>query len=155
MAELAVHSVFRGYRIEGVAGRGGMGVVYRARDLALDRIVALKVIAPSPVEDEAARQRFLRESRLAAAIEHPHVLPIYAAGEHDGVAYLVMRFVSGDDLRTIVRARGPLSPARAARTVDRVAGALDAIHRGGLVHRDVKPANILFADTGHVYLSDF
>jgi hypothetical protein len=155
MAELAVHSVFRGYRIEAVAGRGGMGVVYRARDLALDRIVALKMIAPWLVEDEGARRRFLRESRLAAAIEHPHVLPIYAAGEHDGVAYLVMRFVSGEDLRTIVRASGPLDPVRAARTVARVAGALDAIHRAGLVHRDVKPANILFADSGHVYLSDF
>jgi len=132
-----------------------MGVVYRARDLALDRVVALKVIAPWLVAEESARRRFVRESRLAAAIEHPHVLPIYSAGERDGVAYIVMRFVSGADLRTLVRERGPLSPSRAARVAANVGGALDAAHRAGLVHRDVKPANILFADGGHVYLSDF
>ena len=155
MAELAEHSTFEGYQIEGIAGRGGMGVVYRARDLALDRVVALKVMATWLAEDDRARRRFLRESRMAAAIEHPHVLPIYAAGEHEGVAYLVMRFVSGTDLRTAVRSSGPLPPARAARIVAQVAGALDAAHRAGLVHRDVKPANILFSDAGHVYLSDF
>src|SRR6478609_4861880 len=103
-----------GYQIESVVGRGGMGVVYRARELDLDRVVALKVIAPELLEAPAIRARFLREARAAASIEHPNVIPVYAAGERDGVAYLVMRFVEGDDLRTLVRRRGALSPGRAA-----------------------------------------
>jgi serine/threonine protein kinase len=155
MGDMPPGSVFAGHKIEAVAGRGGMGVVYRARQLSLDRVVALKVIAPTLIADEAIRRRFLRESRVAASIDHPHVIPIYDAGEEDGVQYLAMRYVSGDDGRTLVRREGPLSPARAAAIVSQVAGALDAAHAAGLVHRDVKPANVLLAADEHAYLSDF
>ena len=144
-----------GYQIESVVGRGGMGVVYRARELDLDRVVALKVIAPELLEAPAIRARFLREARAAASIEHPNVIPVHAAGERDGVAYLVMRFVEGDDLRTLVRRDGPPSPGRAAEVVGDIGEALDAIHRAGLVHRDVKPANVLVDRRGHVYVTDF
>ena len=155
MSELAPGVVVAGMRIESVAGRGGMGVVYRAVDLALGRPVALKVLAPGLLEDSSARERFLRESRAVAAIDHPNVVPIYSAGEHDGTVYLAMRFVGGDDLRDRVACDGPLSPRAAARVVAQVAAALDAAHAAGLVHRDVKPANILLADGDHVYLGDF
>src|SRR5262249_9788105 len=141
--------------IESLVGRGGMGVVYKARQPDLDRTVALKLIAPEALEDAAARERFVTEARHAAAIEHPNVLPIYAAGEADGVAYFVMRFVEGDDLRAGVRRDGALGPVPAAEIADSVAAALDAIHSAGLVHLDVKPANILLAAGDHVYLTDF
>src|SRR3954449_3454441 len=136
MALLAPGAVVAGYRIESVIGRGGMGVVYRAVELDLDRVVALKVIAPELLEDPDIRARFLREARTAASIEHPNVIPVHAAGQRDGLAYLVMRFVDGYDLRTLVRRDGPSTPADAAAVVTRVAEALDAIHRGGYVHRD-------------------
>src|SRR4051794_28666070 len=155
MGPLAPGAVVAGYRIESVVGRGGMGVVYRAVELGLDRVVALKVIAPELLEEPAVRERFLREARTAASIEHPNVIPVYAAGEREGIAYLVMRFVDGDDLRTLVRRDGPLAPPPAAAVIRRVAEALDAIHRAGYVHRDVKPANVLVDQDGHVYLSDF
>jgi len=155
MGDMPPGSVFAGHRIEAVAGRGGMGVVYRARQLSLDRIVALKVIAPALMADEAIRRRFLRESHVAASIDHPHVLPIYYAGEESGVAYIAMRHVAGDDLRTLVRRAGPLEPARAARIAEQVAAALDAAHASGLVHRDVKPANVLLGQGEHAYLTDF
>ena len=155
MGDMPPGSVFAGHRIEAVAGRGGMGVVYRARQLSLDRIVALKVIAPALMADEAIRRRFLRESRVAASIDHPHVLPIYYAGEEAGVAYIAMRHVAGDDLRTLVRRTGPLEPARAVRVAEQVAAALDAAHASGLVHRDVKPANVLLGQGEHAYLTDF
>jgi hypothetical protein len=155
VSELRAGAVFAGHRIEAVVGRGGMGVVYRATQLDLDRTVALKVVAPDLLEDESARRRFLQESRLAASIEHPHVIPIYYAGEEDGLPYLVMRFVEGDDGRGVVRRHGALVPERAARVVAQVAGALDAAHAAGLVHRDVKPANVLLAAGDHAYLSDF
>ena len=132
-----------------------MGVVYRARQLDLDRDVAIKVITPELVDDERTRARFLSEARAAAAVEHPNVLPVYGAGVADGQAYLVMRYVHGDDLRTLVRREGPLSPERAAAIAVALGDALDAIHRAGYVHRDVKPANVLLDETGHVYLSDF
>jgi DNA-binding beta-propeller fold protein YncE len=146
---------FAGYRVEAVAGRGGMGVVYRATQLGLDRPVALKVIASGLLGDPRVRERFLRESRAAAAIEHPNVIPIHAYGEHDGQAYIAMRFVDGDDLRERVAAEGPLAPPQAAAIVARVGAALDAAHDAGLVHRDVKPANILLGVHDQVYLSDF
>jgi predicted Ser/Thr protein kinase len=155
MGELAPGTVFAGHRIEALAGHGGMGVVYRATHLALDRTVALKVIAPELVEDASTRQRFLRESKLAASIDHPNVIPVYYTGEEDGVAYIAMRYVPGQDLRSLVREEGGLEPARAARIVAQVAAALDAAHAAGLVHRDVKPANALLARGEHVYLSDF
>jgi hypothetical protein len=147
-----------GFVIESVAGRGGMGVVYRARQQRPDRIVALKVIAPDLAHDGAFRARFERESSIAAQIEHPNVIPVYAIGEADGVLYIAMRFVEGTDLRSLLDADGPVEPSRAATIVDRVGRALDAAHAQGLVHRDVKPANILLADAAgrdHVYLTDF
>ena len=144
-----------GYRIEAFVGRGGMGLVYRAVEIALDRVVALKVIAPELVEDDGVRARFLREARAAAAIEHPHVIPIHAAGERGGIAYLAMRFIDGDDLRAKVRRGGPLSVERALEVVEQAASGLDAIHHAGFVHRDIKPANLLVDPSGHVYVTDF
>jgi DNA-binding beta-propeller fold protein YncE/predicted Ser/Thr protein kinase len=155
MADMAPGSVFAGHRIESVAGRGGMGVVYSATQLALDRRVALKVIAPGLIEDDAMRRRFVRESKVAASIDHPNVIPIYYAGEDAGVAYIAMRYVAGDDLRSLVRGERQLDPRRAARIVSQVAAALDVAHAAGLVHRDVKPANVLLGPEDHVYLTDF
>jgi DNA-binding beta-propeller fold protein YncE len=132
-----------------------MGVVYRAAQLALDRTVALKVIAPGLLEDETMRARFVRESKVAASIDHPNVIPIYYAGEEDGVAYIAMRYVPGDDIRSLVRREGKLVPERAARLTAQVGAALDAAHRAGLVHRDIKPANVLLGPEDHVYLTDF
>jgi hypothetical protein len=147
--------VFAGHRIEGVAGRGGMGVVYRAIQIDLDRPVALKVIAPHLAQDEAFRKRFVAESRVAAAIDHPHVLPIYYAGESDGTLFIAMRFVDGSDLRHVIRAEGAVEPGRAARIVDQVGDALDAAHARELIHRDIKPANVLLGAGDHAYLTDF
>src|SRR5687767_6287073 len=155
MGDMPPGGVFAGHRIEAVAGRGGMGVVYRARQLSLDRVVALKVIAPALMADETIRRRFLRESRVAASIDHPNVIPIYYTGEEAGVAYIAMRHVAGDDLRTLVRRTGPLEHGRAARIAQQVAAALDAAHATGLVHRDVKPANVLLGQGDHAYLTDF
>ena len=148
-------SSFAGYQIESVVGRGGMGVVYRATDLSLARPVALKLVAPELAEDDLFRRRFLREPRLAASLDHPNVVPIYEAGEHDGQLYLAMRFVDGSDMRTLLRREGGLPAERALDILAQVAGALDAAHRRGLVHRDVKPANVLVDEDGHAYLTDF
>lgn len=152
--ELQPGDEFAGYRVTGVAGRGGMGVVYRAEQLDLQRPVALKLIATPLARDEAFRERFVRESRAAAAIDHPNVIPVYSAGEDDGRLYLAMRFVDGEDLRTLVQREGPLEPTRAASVIAQVANALDAAHARGLVHRDIKPANVLL-DRDHAYLTDF
>jgi hypothetical protein len=154
MADLETGSEFAGCRIEGVLGRGGMGVIYRATELSLGRPVALKLIATEQASDPDVRERFEREARMTASIEHPNVVPVYAAGEEDGHLYLVMRYVPGTDLHHLLRAEGALEPARAASIVMQVAGALDAAHAAGLVHRDVKPANVLLAGS-HAYLSDF
>ena len=132
-----------------------MGVVYRAVQTGLERVVALKVIAPELLDDEDVRRRFLAEARAAASVDHPHVIPVYDAGEHDGVAYIAMRYVDGDDLRTLVRHGGALDPAEAAELIGQAGAALDAIHRAGYVHRDVKPANLLVDPERHVYLTDF
>ncbi|HEV2812658.1 MAG TPA: protein kinase, partial [Solirubrobacteraceae bacterium] len=134
---------------------GGMGVVYRATELALDRVVALKTISPALASDPSFRERFVRESKAAAGIDHPNVLPIFSAGEEGEVPYIAMRFVDGEDLRSLLRAGGPLPPERAASIVAQVAGALDAAHARGLVHRDVKPANVLLDRGDHAYLTDF
>ena len=145
-----------GYRIDGVVGRGGMGVVYRATELALDRPVALKLIAPELADDRSFRERFLRESRLAASLDHPGILPVYAAGEAGGgELYLATRYVDGSDLRAVLQEEGTLPPGRALALVGQVAEALDAAHRRGLVHRDVKPGNILVDASDHCYLCDF
>ena len=155
MSLLEPGSVFEGYRVEEPVGRGGMGVVYRARQVDLDRVVALKVIRPELLDDPLIRERFLREARTAAAIEHPNVIPLHAAGVHDDIAYIVMRYVVGDDLHHHVRRHGPLAAHRAARVAAQLGEALDAIHIAGFVHRDVKPANIMLAPADHVYLTDF
>ena len=143
-----------GCRIDAVAGRGGMGIVYRATQLSLGRPVALKLIAPEHAADASFRERFQRESRMAAAIDHPNVIPVYEAGEEDGRLYLVMRWVAGTDLHKLLRAEGRLDPLRASLIVNQVAGALDAAHAAGLIHRDVKPANVLLSGE-HAYLADF
>src|SRR5919198_381167 len=155
MTGLAPGTEFAGHRIDAVAGRGGMGVVYRATQKALDRVVALKLIVPELADDPGLRDRFERESRIAASIDHPNVLPLYYAGEQDGVLYQAMRYVDGTDLRTLVRAHGALPADRAVAIVAQVAAALDAAHARGLVHRDVKPANVLLTEGDHAYLGDF
>jgi len=142
-------------RIEAVVGRGGMGVVYRARQLDLDRDVAVKVIAPPFTDDPESRKRFLTEARAAAAVEHPNVVPVHHVGVADGQAYLVMRYVPGDNLHTVVRRAEALSPSDAAGIAAQLGQALDAIHRAGYVHRDVKPQNVLLDEDEHAYLSDF
>jgi ABC-type branched-subunit amino acid transport system substrate-binding protein/DNA-binding beta-propeller fold protein YncE len=148
-------TTFAGYRIEALVGRGGMGVVYRATDLSLERPVAVKLIAPELAQDEQFRTRFLREPRLAASLDHPNVIPIYEAGEHDGQLYLAMRYVEGTDMKSTLERDGKLTPARAIELLAQVASALDAAHERGLVHRDVKPGNVLIDRSGHVYLTDF
>jgi len=150
-----VGSEFLGYRIERLVGRGGMGVVYRAYDLRLKRNVALKLVAPEYAGDARFRERFLAETELAASLEHPAVVPIYDAGEVDGQLYLAMRFVEGTDLKRVVTEEAPLEPARALTIVSHVAEALDAAHERGLVHRDVKPSNVLLDEREHPYLADF
>jgi hypothetical protein len=152
--ELEPGDEFAGCRIEAIAGRGGMGVVYRATELSLGRPVALKLLAPDRAGDREFRERFQREWRMAASIDHPNVIPVYAAGEQDGSLYLVMRYVGGTDLHALLREQGRLDPERAAELVAQLASALDAAHAAGLVHRDVKPANVLLAGD-HAYLSDF
>jgi serine/threonine protein kinase len=132
-----------------------MGVVYRATDLSLDRPVALKVLTEELANDPEFRRRFVSESKLAASLDHPNVIPIHAAGEHDGILYIAMRLVPGDDLRTTLRVHGRLEPERAIPLIAQVASALDAAHAHGLVHRDVKPANVLVTPEDHVYLTDF
>jgi len=149
-----VGTQFAGYRIDGVLGRGGMGVVYLANELALDRPVALKLIAPELADDSLFRERFLRESRLAASIDHPGILPVYAAGDAGGELFLAMRFVDGTDLGVILE-NGPMQPEHALALLGQVADALDAAHSRGLVHRDVKPGNVLVDGADHCYLSDF
>lgn len=152
---------FAGYRIERTLGRGGMSVVYLAEHEWLQRKVALKVLAPQLAEDERFRERFVRESRLAASLDHPNVIPIYEAGASGGDLFIAMRYVEGTDLRTLLREEGTLDPTRTIAIVRRIAAALDAAHEQGLVHRDVKPANVMLARPRgadaeeHVYLSDF
>ncbi|HSZ43257.1 MAG TPA: serine/threonine-protein kinase [Trebonia sp.] len=148
-----------GYRIEAPIGEGGMAVVFRARDESLGRAVALKLLTPEAATDPEFRERFARESRAASGVDHPNIIPVYGAGEDSGVLYLAMRYVPGGDLHSVVEREGPLAPRRAASLLSPVASALDAAHRAGIVHRDVKPANILI-DTSpgrpdHPYLSDF
>ncbi len=158
MDDLVPGQRFAGCRIEAVAGRGGMGVVYRATQLALSRRVALKVVAPEGVADRDFTERFGREVRMAASIDHPNIVPVYGAGEEAGRLYLVMRYVDGTDLHKLVRRAGRIEPSRAAAIVAQVAAGLDAAHASGLVHRDVKPANVLLTTSGgtdHVYLTDF
>jgi protein kinase-like protein len=158
MAELTPGSEFAGYTIEDIAGRGGMGVVYRARQHRPSRLVALKVIAPDLANDADFRARFERESDTAAAIEHPNVIPVYEVNDVDGLLFITMRFVEGTDLRALIADHGRLEPELAADIVTQIGAALDAAHGRGLVHRDIKPANVLIAGkpgSYHAYLTDF
>jgi serine/threonine protein kinase len=157
-ADLGPGSSFGPYRLESILGRGGMSVVYLAEDTRLGRRVAIKLLSSELAEDEAFRTRFVRESQLAAGLEHPNIVPVYEAGETDAQLYIAMRYVRGTDLRSLIVREAPLDPDRTISLLRPVASALDVAHRRGLVHRDVKPANILIAsDEGqeHVYLSDF
>ncbi len=155
----AAGSRIAGYRLEERIGHGGMAVVFRARDEQLGRLVALKILAPTLAGDAEFQQRFISESRAAAAIDDPHIVPVFAAGEADGVLFIAMRYVAGGDAHSLLRREGPLPPSRVAAIISPVASALDAAHRAGLLHRDVKPSNMLMdvlpGRPDHVYLSDF
>lgn len=150
-------AIIAGYRLERVVGRGGMGVVYQATQLALERPVAIKLIAAERAQDPVFRERFTVESRIASSIEHANVIPVYEAGEDDGLLFIAMRLVDGVDLAQLLDAAGALEPTRTAHLISQVAGALDAAHARDLVHRDVKPANILLTldEPEHAYLTDF
>ena len=150
-----IGSTLAGYRIERLIGRGGMSVVYLAEQIRLKRRAALKLLAPELADDARFRERFLRESELAASLDHPNVIPIFDAGETDGILYIAMRYVEGQDLGQLFQQEGKLESEQALRILRPVADALDYAHAHGLVHRDVKPGNILLATDGPVYLSDF
>lgn len=155
---LAPGTLIGGYRVESFVARGGMGVIYKATQLALQRTVALKLVAPELAHDEAFRVRFKREAQLAASIDHPNILPVYESGEIEGQLFLAMRFVLGTDLDTLIKRERVLDVARAVAIVAQIAAALDAAHSRGLVHRDVKPGNILIAEEygeERAYLTDF
>jgi serine/threonine protein kinase len=160
MQRLQVGGEFGGYRIQRLIGRGGMSVLYQAENPRLSRTVALKILAPELAEDDEFRERFVRESKLAASLDHPHIVDIYDAGDEGGLLYIAMRYVKGD-LKSLLEREGPLPLARVVPLIDQIASALDAAHDLNLVHRDVKPANILIAfksdpdEEGHVYLADF
>jgi tRNA A-37 threonylcarbamoyl transferase component Bud32 len=158
VADSRIGTELAGYRIEGLLGRGGMSVVYRADDLRLKRNVALKLLAPELAEDERFRERFLRESQLAASLDHPNVVPVYDAGEVEGLLYIAMRYVPGTDMKQLLRLEGALGSDRALALVAQIGNALDAAHERGLVHRDVKPSNVLLTGRRgeeHCYLADF
>jgi serine/threonine-protein kinase len=162
MAELPlVGEEFAGYRLVSVLGRGGMSIVFRAENPRLGNVIALKVLDPALASDDIFRTRFLEESRIAASMNHPNVIPIHDTGSSDGLLYIAMRCVTGTDLRQMLRKRGRLQPETAVFLLEQAARALDAAHRRGLVHRDVKPGNLLVergndgADPDHVYLADF
>jgi CheY-like chemotaxis protein/predicted Ser/Thr protein kinase len=149
-----IGKVIAGYRIEERVGRGGMGVVYSAEHLNLRRRAAIKIIAPDLAESEGFRERFTREARIAAALQHPNIVTVYDAGEVDGILYLAMQYIEGNDLAAILRKDGRLRPYRAIDVCRQVASALDAAHAMGLIHRDVKPANVLI-EGRTAFLTDF
>jgi serine/threonine protein kinase len=156
--ELTLPSTFAGYRLEREFARGGMGVVYRASRIADGASIALKVVKPEHAADARFRRRFEREGRLAAGLDHPHLVPLYDAGIRDGVLFLAMAFIDGTDLEALLVERGPLHPRFATVVVSQVGSALDTAHAAGLVHRDVKPGNVLLEPRGggvHAYLTDF
>ncbi len=159
IGSFAAGSRIAGYRLEERIGQGGMAVVFRAHDERLGRTVALKILAPTLAHDAEFQRRFIRESRAAAAIDDPHIVPVFAAGEADGMLFIAMRYVAGGDAQSLLNRESPLPPGRVAAIISPVASALDAAHRAGLVHRDVKPSNMLMdvlpGRPDHVYLSDF
>jgi serine/threonine-protein kinase len=157
--ELRAGDAFAGHRIEAQIGRGGMGVVYRARHVGLDRVDAIKVISPELAQAREFRQRFIREAQLAASLRHENVVTVHDAGEEGGQLYMTMQMVEGEDLAAVLQRSGPLQPAEAAELVAPLASALDAAHELGLVHRDVKPSNVLIEQRAEhrrrIYLGDF
>jgi serine/threonine-protein kinase len=159
VVSFAAGSRIAGYRLEERIGQGGMAVVFRARDERLGRLVALKILAPALAGDAEFQRRFIRESQAAAAIDDPHIVPVFAAGEADGVLFIAMRYVADGDAQSLLNREGPLPPGRVLAIISPVASGLDAAHRAGLVHRDVKPSNMLIdvlpGRPDHVYLSDF
>jgi serine/threonine protein kinase len=155
---LELGSIIGGYRIDELIGRGGMGEVYRTTNVALGRIYALKVLAPELAADEQFRERFRREMQIAGSLHHPNVVPIHYADDVEGMLFFVMEFIYGPDLHAVMRKSGPLEPARSIALLTQMAGALDAAHGIGLVHRDVKPENVLITvrdGEEHAYLTDF
>jgi serine/threonine protein kinase len=152
---LAPGSNFAGYEVESVVGAGGIGILYRARQVRLDRPVALKLVESDVARDPVIRERLRREARMVAALDHPNVVPLYAAGDEDGTVYIVTRWVEGTELGALIQRDGPLEPARAARTAAQIAAALEVAHEQGLIHRDIKPSNVILTSEDHVYLTDF
>jgi serine/threonine protein kinase len=152
---LSAGSTFGGYEVEDVVGLGGIGVLYRARQLRLDRPVALKVVEAGVARDPVVRERLRREARAVASLDHPNVVPLYEAGEKDGTVYIVSRWVDGTELGALLYREGPMDPAAAARIAAQIADALEFAHDKGLIHRDVKPSNLIVTSEGHVYLTDF
>lgn len=152
---LSPGSTFGEYEVENVVGLGGIGILYRARQVRLDRQVALKLVGGDVAHDPVVRERLRREARMVAALDHPNVVPLYAAGEEAGTVYIVTRWVEGTELGTLIHRDGPLEPGRAARAAAQIAAALEVAHEKGLVHRDVKPSNVILTPEDHVYLTDF
>jgi serine/threonine protein kinase len=152
---LSPGSTFAGYEVESVVGAGGFGVLYRARQVRLDRPVALKLVEPDVARDPVIRERLRREARTVAALDHPNVVPLYEAGEEGGTVYVVTRWVDGTELGTLIMSEGSLEPRRAARIAAQIAAALEGAHEKGLVHRDVKPSNVILTHEDHAYLTDF
>ena len=150
-----VGTIFGPYELQSLLGVGGMGEVYRAYDTARDRTVALKLLRAEMSADAGFQERFRRESRIAARLQEPHVIPVHDFGEINGVLYIDMRLVEGDNVHAVLQNNGPFGPARAASIVGQVAAALDAAHASGLVHRDVKPENVLLTANDFAYLVDF
>jgi serine/threonine protein kinase len=152
---LAPGSIIAGYEVETVVGSGGIGVLYRARQLRLDRPVALKLVEPEVAADPVVRERLRREARTVASLDHPNVVPLYEAGEENGTVFIATRWVEGTELGALIREGGPLEPRRAARIAAQIASALEVAHEKGLVHRDIKPSNVIVTAENHVYLTDF
>jgi serine/threonine protein kinase len=152
---LSPGSTFGGYEVESVVGLGGIGIMYRARQLRLDRPVALKLVESDLARDPVVRERLRREARTVAALDHPNVVPLYEAGEQDGTVFIVTRWIEGTELGTLIHDEGPMEPTRAARTAAQIADALEVAHEQGVIHRDVKPSNVIVTGEGHVYLTDF
>jgi serine/threonine protein kinase len=152
---LSPGSTFAGYQVENVVGLGGIGILYRARQLRLDRLVALKLVEPDVARDPVVRERLRREARAVASLDHPNVVPLYEAGEEDGNVYIVTRWIEGTELGTLIQRDGPLPSGQAARVAAQIASALEIAHERGLIHRDVKPSNVILTSEGHVYLTDF
>jgi serine/threonine protein kinase len=152
---LSPGSTFAGYEVESVVGAGGIGILYRARQVKLDRPVALKLVEADVARDPVVRERLRREARMVASLDHPNVVPLYEAGEEGGTVYIVTRWVEGTELGNLILGEGPMEPVRAARTAAQIADALEVAHEKGLVHRDVKPSNVILTSEDHVYLTDF